>query len=66
MSNKEQNSEELNKIMQANVQKQEILSDDEDDTNNVQLEESYQQMNLIMRRRGKKNCVKNLKFCRRL
>ena len=40
---KEQNSEELNKIMSVMIDKQEILSDDYEDTNNAQVaEEIYQ------------------------
>ena len=48
MSEKEQNSEEVNKIMGTTNDKCEILSEDNKETNNVQLEEKiYQQMNLI-------------------
>ena len=48
MFDKEQNSEELNKIMSIIVDKQEILSDDYEESNNAKLEEEiYQQMNLI-------------------
>ena len=48
MFDKEQNPEELNKIMSVIVDKQGILSDDYEERNNVQLEEEiYQQMNLI-------------------
>jgi len=48
MLNKEQNPEELNKIMSVIVDKQRILSDDYEESNNAQLEEEiYQQMNLI-------------------
>jgi len=48
MFDKEQNPEELNKIMNVIVDKQGILSEDYEDTNNAQLdEEIYQQMNLI-------------------
>ena len=48
MLDKEQNPEELNKIMSIIVDKQEILSYDYEETNNTQLEEEiYQQMNLI-------------------
>ena len=44
----EQNSDELNKIMSAISDKHDFLSDDNEETNNVQLEEEiYQQMNLI-------------------
>ena len=44
----EQNSEELNKIMSAISDKYDVLSDDNEETNTVQLEEEiYQQMNLI-------------------
>jgi len=48
MFDKEQNPKELNKIMSVIVDKQVILSDDYEETNNAQLEEKiYQQMNLI-------------------
>ena len=48
MFDKEQNMEELNKIMSTIADKQDILSDDNEETNNFQLEEEmYQQMNLI-------------------
>ena len=48
MFDKEQNPEELNKIMSVIVDKQGILSDDYEETNNAQLEEEiYQQINLI-------------------
>jgi len=47
MSDKEQKPEELNKIMNVIVDKQGILSDEYEETNNAQLEEKYQQMNLI-------------------
>ena len=44
----EENPEELNKIMSAISDKHDFLSDDNEETNNVQLEEEiYQQMNLI-------------------
>ena len=44
----EQNPEELNKIMSAISDKHDFLSDDNEETSNVQLEEEiYQQMNLI-------------------
>jgi len=44
----EQNPEELNKIMSAISDKHDVLSDDNEETNNIQLEEEiYQQMNLI-------------------
>ena len=44
----EQNPEELNKIMSAISDKHDILSDDNEETNNVQLEEEiYQWMNQI-------------------
>jgi len=44
----EQNSEELNKIISTICDKHDVLSDDNEETNNVQLEkEIYQQMNLI-------------------
>ena len=47
MFKKEQNSEELNKIMGAISDKHDTLSDNNEETNNVQLkEEIYQQMNL--------------------
>ena len=45
---KEQNPKELNKIMSAISDKYDVLSDDNEETNNIQLEEEiYQQMNLI-------------------
>jgi len=45
---KEENSEELNKIMDAISDKHDVLFDDNEDTKSVQLEEKiYQQMNLI-------------------
>ena len=48
MFNEEQNPIELNKIMSAISDKYNVLSDDNEETNNVQLEEEiYQQMNLI-------------------
>jgi len=48
MFDKEQNPEELNKITSAISDKYDVLSDDNEETNNVQLEvEMYQQMNLI-------------------
>jgi len=48
MFDREQNSQELNKIMRIIVDKQGILSDDYEETNNTQLEEEiYQQINLI-------------------
>ena len=48
MFDKEKNPNELNKIMSVIVDKQVILFDDYEDTNNAQLEEEiYQQMNLI-------------------
>ena len=48
MFDKEQNPEELNKIMSVIVDKQGMLSDDYEETNNALLkEEIYQQMNLI-------------------
>ena len=44
----EQNPEELNKIMGAISDKHDLLSDDNEETNNIQLEEEiYQQINLI-------------------
>jgi len=44
----EQNSEELNKIMSVISDKHDFLSDDNKETNNIQLEEEiYQLMNLI-------------------
>ena len=48
MFDKEQNFEKLNKIMRVISDKYNVLSDDNEKTNNVQLEEEiYQQMNLI-------------------
>jgi len=48
MFDKEQNGEKLNKIISIIVDKQGILSDDFEETNNTQLEEEiYQQMNLM-------------------
>jgi len=48
MFDKEQNPKELNEIMSVTVDKQGILSDDYEESNNAQLEEEiYQQMNLI-------------------
>ena len=48
MFDKEQNPEELNKIMSVIVGKQGKLSDDYEESNNALLEEEiYQQMNLI-------------------
>jgi len=48
MFDKEQTPEELNKIMGTIIKKQDVLSKDNEETNNVQLEEDiYQQMNLI-------------------
>ena len=48
MFDKEQNPEELNKIMSVIVDKEGILYDDYEETNNAQLEEEInQQMNLI-------------------
>jgi len=48
MFDKEQNSEELDKIMSVTVDKQGILSDDYEESNNAQLEEEiYQQMKSI-------------------
>ena len=45
---KEQNSEELNNIMAVISEKHDVLSDDNEETHNVQLkEEIYQQMNFI-------------------
>ena len=44
----EQNPEELNKIMSKISDKHDVLSDDNEENNNVQLvEEIYQQMNMI-------------------
>jgi len=43
MSKKEQNPEELDKIMDAIVDKQEKLSDDNEETNNIKLEEEIYQ-----------------------
>ena len=43
-----QNPEELNKLMSAISDKYNVMSDDNEETNNVQLEEEiYQQINLI-------------------
>ena len=48
MQEKEQNPEELNKIMSANSDRHDALSDNSEKTNNVQLEEEIcQQMNFI-------------------
>jgi len=48
MFEKEQNPEEINKIMSVIIDKQEIFSDDYEETSNAQLEEEiYQQTNLI-------------------
>ena len=48
MFDEEQNPIELNKIISAISDKYDVLSDDNEETNNVQLEEEiYQQMNLI-------------------
>ena len=48
MFEKEHNLEDLNKIMSTISNKHDILSYDNEKTNNVQLEEEiYQQMNLI-------------------
>ena len=48
MFEKGQNLEELNKIMSSISDKHNILSDNNEETNNVQSEEEiYQQMNLI-------------------
>ena len=48
MFREEQNSEELNKIIGIIIDKRDVLTDDNEETNNVQLEEEiYQQMNLI-------------------
>ena len=48
MFDKELNLKELNKIMSAISDKYDILSDDNEETNNLQLEEEiYQQMNFI-------------------
>jgi len=48
MFEKEQNPKELNKILGVISYKHDILSDDNKETNNVQLEEEiYQQMSLI-------------------
>ena len=48
MFDKKQNPEELNKIMSAISDKHDVLSDDNEETNNIQLkEEIYKQMNLI-------------------
>ena len=48
MFDKKQNPQELNKIISVIIDKQGILSNDYEETNNAQLEEEiYQQMNLI-------------------
>ena len=48
MFDKEQKPKELNKIMGAIADNQNVSSDDYEETNNIQLEEEiYQQMNLI-------------------
>ena len=48
MFEKEQNLKELNKIIGEIIDKQDALSNDNEERNNVQLEEEiYQQMNLI-------------------
>ena len=48
MFEKKQNSEKLDKIMSAISDKHDALSDEKEETNNVQLEEEiYQQMNLM-------------------
>ena len=48
MFEKEQNPQELNKIMSAISDKYDVLSDDNQVTNNILLEEeTYQQINLI-------------------
>ena len=48
MFDEEPNPEELNKIMSAISDKYDVLSNDNKETNTVQLEEKiYQQMNLI-------------------
>ena len=48
MFEKEQNLDELNKTVAATSDKYDVLSDDDEDTTNVQLEEEiYQQINLI-------------------
>ena len=48
MFDKEQNLEKLNKIMREISDKHNARSDDNEETNNVQLgEEIYQQMNMI-------------------
>jgi len=48
MFEREQNPKELNKIMGAISDKHDVLSDDNEETNNVELEEElYKQMNLI-------------------
>ena len=39
MFDKEQNSKELNKIMSAISDKYDVLSDDNEETNNIQIEE---------------------------
>jgi len=48
MFDKEQNPDELNKIMSTTSDKHVMLSDDNEETNNIHFEEEiYQQMNLI-------------------
>ena len=48
MFDAEQNLEELNKIMSTISDKYDVMSEGNEETNNVQLEEEiYQQMNLI-------------------
>ena len=48
MFDKEQNPEELNKIMNAISDKYDVMSNNNEETNNVQLEEEiYQQINFI-------------------
>ena len=48
MFRKEQNPKELNRIMSATSDKHDVLSDDNEETNNIWLEEEiYQQMNMI-------------------
>jgi len=50
MSDKEQNPEELNKIMSVIVDKQGMLPDDYEETNNALLEEEiYKQINQVRR-----------------
>ena len=70
MFEKEQNLEELNKIMSAISDKYYILSDDNEASNNISIEkEIYRQMNLInykilicyLQKKLKENQIKNVK-----